>query len=68
MDDTATIMWAMLFGAIGVGFIMYGRKQRAAMPLLAGVALCLFPYFITNVYLLVITGAVLMALPYFVRI
>ncbi|VAX21435.1 hypothetical protein MNBD_NITROSPINAE03-328, partial [hydrothermal vent metagenome] len=22
MDDTATIMWAMLFGAIGVGFIM----------------------------------------------
>jgi len=68
MDDTATIMWAMLFGAVGVGFIMYGRKQRAAMPLMSGVALCIFPYFITNVYLLVITGAALMALPYFVRI
>ncbi len=68
MESTSTIMWAMLFGAVGAGFIMYGRKQRAAMPLMSGVALCLFPYFISNVYLLVITGAALMALPYFVRI
>ncbi len=68
MDDTSTIMWGMLFGAIGAGFIMYGRKQRAAMPLLSGVALCIFPYFIPNVYLMVITGAALMALPYFVRV
>ncbi|HEB73142.1 MAG TPA: hypothetical protein ENI77_11075 [Nitrospirae bacterium] len=68
MESTSTIMWAMLFGAVGVGFILYGRKQRAAMPLMSGVALCLFPYFISNVYLLVITGAALMALPYFVRI
>jgi hypothetical protein len=60
-------MFAMLFGAIGVGYIMYGRKQRMATPLLAGVALCVFPYFISNVYFLVITGVVLMALPYFVR-
>jgi len=67
MDNTSTLMWAMLFGAIGLGFIVYGRKQRAAIPLLAGVALTIFPYFISNVYLLVIIGVALMALPYFVR-
>lgn len=67
MGSTSTIMWAMLFGAIGVGFIMYGRKQRMAVPLLVGVALCVFPYFISNVYFLVITGVVVMALPYLVR-
>lgn len=61
-------MWGILFGSIGAGFIMYGRKQRAAMPLISGVALCIVPYLIPNVYLMVIASIFLVALPYFVRI
>lgn len=58
----------MLFGTIGLGFFTYGKKQNAVVPLFTGIALFLFPYFIPNVYILVIVGVVLVALPYFVRI
>ena len=61
-------MWGMLFGAIGFGFFLYGKKQKAVLPLITGIALCVVPYFITNVYALVIVGVILMAIPFIVRI
>ena len=68
MEDSTQLIWGMLFGAIGVGFFIYGKKQKAVVPLFTGVALFVFPYFLSNVYLLVTVGAVLVALPYFIRI
>jgi ABC-type Na+ efflux pump permease subunit len=68
LGSTAVLMWGMLFGSIGAGFVIYGRKQKAIVPLCVGVALCVFPYFIANVYALVLVGVVLMAIPYFVRV
>lgn len=68
MTDTAQLMWSMLFGAVGMGMFIYGKKQRAAIPLFAGMALLIFPYFVSNVYLLLIIGAALTALPFFVRL
>ncbi len=47
---------------------MYGKKQKAIVPLLVGISLFIFPYFITDITLLVIVGAILVVLPYFVRI
>lgn len=67
MEDTSTLVWALLFGAIGLAFLTYGRRQKAVVPLLAGVALLVFPYFVSNVYGLVVGGIVLVTLPYFVR-
>jgi len=68
VGSTAVLIWGILFGLIGVGFFIYGRKQKAVVPLCVGVALCVFPYFIANVYALVLVGVVLMAIPYFVRV
>lgn len=67
LGSTAVLIWGMLFGSVGAGFLIYGRKQKAIVPLCVGVALCVFPYFVANVYALVLVGAVLMAIPYFVR-
>jgi hypothetical protein len=58
----------MLFGSIGLGFFLYGKKQRAAVPLVCGLALMIFPYFVSNTILLVVIGVALMVIPYFVRI
>jgi len=58
----------LLFGSIGLGFFLYGKKQRAVVPLLCGLALMLFPYFVSNVMLLVAIGALLIAIPYFLRL
>ena len=68
MSGTALLMWGMLFGAIGFGLFLYGKKQKSVVPLIAGIALCVVPYFITNVYVLVMVGVILVAIPYFVRI
>lgn len=35
----------LIFGSIGMGYMVYGRKQANFMALLAGVGLCVFPYF-----------------------
>ena len=64
----SVLLWGLLFGSIGFGFFLYGKKQRAVAPLIAGIALCVVPYFISNVYLLVGVGILLMAIPYFVRV
>ena len=61
------MLWGLLFGSIGLGYFIYGKKQRAAVPLVCGLALMLFPYFVSNVVLLVGIGVLLSAIPYFFR-
>ncbi len=68
MQGTSLLLWGLLFGAIGLGFLTYGRKQRAVVPLVAGIALFFLPYLFSNVYLLVLAGTALVALPYFIRL
>lgn len=65
--DTSSLLLGLVFSAIGAGFFLYGRKQTRPVPLLCGLALIVYPYFISNNALLVAIGVVLMAIPYFVR-
>lgn len=66
--NTAQLIWGVAFGSIGLGYFVYGKKQGAFVPLLCGVALMVFPYFVSNTSLLVLVGTVLSVLPYFVRV
>ena len=61
-------MWGIIFGSIGLGFFVYGKKQKAVIPLFSGIGLIVSPYFISNIYILILLGIVLIALPYFIRI
>ena len=67
LGSVAGLIWGMLFGAIGFGYFLYGKKQKAIIPLCVGIVLCVFPYFIDNVYVLVGVGVTLIVIPYFVR-
>ena len=67
METTAEIVWAMLFGAMGMGYFIYGKRQRAAIPFMCGIALFIFPYFMPNVYVLVLVGIAIMVVPYFIN-
>ena len=66
--STSSLLWGVLFGSIGLGFVIYGRRQRAVVPLICGLALMVFPYFVSNAILLVVIGVVLVAIPYFFRL
>jgi predicted membrane protein len=65
--NTSLLLWGLLFGSIGIGFFVYGKRQRAVVPLVVGLALMVFPYFVSNSFLLVAIGIALVALAYFVR-
>ena len=68
MDSASIMVWSVLFGGIGIGYFMYGKKQKAIVPLCVGLALFVFPYFMTSVTMMVITGIILVAIPYFIKI
>jgi hypothetical protein len=66
--DASVLLCGLCFGAIGFGYFLYGKQQRAVVPLACGVALMIFPYFIPNVFALVAIGIALAAIPYFFRL
>ena len=66
--STAVLLWGLLFGSIGFGFFIFGKKQKAVVPLVTGIVLCVVPYFIANVYVLIGVGVILVAIPVLVRI
>jgi hypothetical protein len=61
------LLWGVLFGSVGLGYFLYGKNQRAVVPLICGLALMVVPYVISNVVLLVLVGVVIAAVPYFAR-
>jgi predicted membrane protein len=65
--DVGILLWGLLFSSIGLGFFLYGKKQRAVVPLVCGLVLMIYPYFIPNVIALVAIGVVLIAVPYFFK-
>ena len=65
--DTSTIMAGVILGAIGMGYIVYGRKQMHPVALICGIALCVFPYFVHNIFLMILIAAGVMAVPRFVN-
>lgn len=66
--SVGVLLWGLLFGCIGLGFFLYGKKQRSVVPLVCGLVLMIYPYFISNLVLLVVIGVVLTAIPYFFRL
>ncbi len=67
MGDSG-IVWGLVFGSIGLGYALYGRQQRAPIALIAGLALIGTPYVISGTFGLLCVGALLMLLPYFVKL
>ena len=62
--DTASLVWGMLFGAIGSGYAIYGHRQKNIVALSCGLALMVYTYFFSNSWLIVLIGAALMAIPF----
>jgi phosphate/sulfate permease len=66
MDPTSLLL-SLLFGSIGVGYVMYARKMGEWKPAAAGFGLLVVPYLISGVVALVVACVLLMALPFLFR-
>jgi hypothetical protein len=65
--DFNGLMASFLFGIIGMGMFMYGKKAGRLVPLSAGLGLMVVPYFIPNLWVLLTVCGGLSALPFMVR-
>jgi hypothetical protein len=54
----------LVAGAFGMAYFVYGKRQAKLVPMLAGIALCLYPYFLDSVLWLCLVGAVLLVVPF----
>jgi hypothetical protein len=59
--DTTWFMLSALFSLIGTAVFVYGRKQRTATHTLIGIALMIYPYFVSGVLPLIGIGVLLIA-------
>ena len=66
--STAALLWSLVFGSIGFGFFLYGKKPHAVVPLVCGLGLMTLPYVVSNLLLLITLGVTFIILPYFVSI
>jgi hypothetical protein len=66
--SASSLLFGLLFSSFGLGYFIYGKKQRAVVPLVCGLALMMYPYFVPNTIVLVVVGLVLVAIPYVIRI
>ena len=60
------VAW-IIFGSIGFVVFIYGKKQSLLKPLLIGLLLMVYPYFVSNTLALYIVGFVLCAALFLLR-
>ena len=58
---------SLIFGAIGFVAFVYGKKQSIWQPLVIGILLMGYPYFVSDTVPLYVVGIVLTAALYFFR-
>ena len=56
----------MIVSTIGVGYLMYGKRQAKFVPLIAGVGLCVYPYFVGDWLWLAVIGVPLLVAPFLI--
>lgn len=54
----------VIAGIFGMAYFSYGKKQTKLSAMLAGVALCVYPYFFDSLLWLCVVGALLLIAPF----
>lgn len=62
-----TLLFGVLFGAIGSGYLLYAKKQYDGLFAIIGFALVIFPYFVSSAIATLVIGALLCAAPFAIR-
>ena len=57
----------MIAGAVGVGYLAYGKKKAKLVPAICGILLMAYPYFTDNVWILLGVGIALCAAPFVIK-
>jgi hypothetical protein len=59
LPDPTTLFLSIVLGGLGLALFVYGKKQQRLPQLVAGLALMVFPYFVSGALALVGVGALI---------
>jgi hypothetical protein len=68
MGDPNVLFLGVVFGSIGMGYLVFGKKQQRIMAFVSGVALCLLPYVVSGAFGIIALGLVFVVLPFLVKV
>jgi hypothetical protein len=68
MGDPTSLIIGLIFGSIGLGYCIYGKKQSNLVVFLAGLFLMGLPYAIDNNVALIILSLIIMVLPKYIKL
>jgi hypothetical protein len=57
-DNPAALFSGLFIGLVGMGLFIYGKKQQNLRCLVGGMAMCVYPYFVTSLLLTWILAAI----------
>lgn len=64
--NPANLFWSFLFGAVGLAYFRYGKKQAEIPLIAAGLGLMIYPYFFESLGWLIGVGVALSAAPWII--
>jgi hypothetical protein len=62
----AALLIGILTGALGMAYIVYGKRETKFAPLLSGIGLCAYSYFIDSWVWLCVVGLLFAVVPFVV--
>ena len=65
--DANTLIVGLVAGAFGMVYLAYGKKQSKLAYAICGVLLIAYPYFIDNIWLLLVVGLALAVAPWVIK-
>ena len=65
--EMTNLLISMLFGSIGLGFVMYGKKASQMIPMGVGAALMVCPYLIPNLVAMSVVCCIITAVPFVIH-
>ena len=67
MPSPSSLFAMILFGSIGMGAFVYGKSTSAFPPIVLGILLMVYPYFVAGVVPMYLIGAALCVGLYILR-
>ena len=61
------LIWGFVFGIVGWYAFIHGKREKSMRPMVIGIVLMVYPYFVPNTYLAFAIGIALTAALYFWR-
>jgi hypothetical protein len=55
------LFFSIVFSSVGLAAFVYGKKAGSLKPVILGIALMAYPYFISQTWLMVLVGCALTA-------